>query len=313
MPAMATLVPELAADNRQLAAVAQSKVPVLLRGESGTGKELLARAVHELSERRGAFIAVNCGGLPDSLLESELFGHRKGAFSGATEDRPGLVRAADRGTLFLDEIGDLPQGSQATLLRMLQEGEVRSVGAIQPVRVDVRVVSATHRDLDMLVEKGLFRADLLARLDGFRVELPPLRERRADLGHLISRLLARLAPERAGAVTLEPDVARALIAHPFPLNVRELEQALGAALALARNGRIELSFLPERVRRSELTSDPSERVTDAADPSLRAELVRLLELHDGNISAVARAMGKDRTQIRRWIRRFGLARERSAP
>src|SRR5262249_4664491 len=181
---LATLVPSLAADLRQLAAIAPSPIPIVLQGESGTGKEVAAAAAHRLSGRAGPFLPVNCGGLPQSLVESELFGSRKGSFSGADKDRPGLVRSADRGTLFLDEIGELPSSAQAALLRVLQDGEVLQIGATHPIRVDVRVLAATNRDLEMLVRREQFRADLLARISGFTAWLPPWRDPRAGLGLL---------------------------------------------------------------------------------------------------------------------------------
>jgi len=205
--ALLTALPTLEEQSRNLEEIARSMVSVVLRGETGTGKEVVARAVHQLSGRPGELIAVNCGALPATLLESELFGYRKGAFSNAVEDRPGLVRAADRGTLFLDEIGDLPQSSQAALLRVLQECEVTPLGGTRPVKVDLRVICATHRDLEARVALGQFRADLYARLSGHTFSIPPLRERREDLGLLTAALLRRIAPDHD--VRFEPDAVRA--------------------------------------------------------------------------------------------------------
>ncbi|MGZ3429051.1 MAG: sigma 54-interacting transcriptional regulator, partial [Polyangia bacterium] len=199
LPGLCTHAPTLAARFAELERIAPSAVPVVILGESGTGKELMARAAHRLSGRKGPFVPVNCGALPTTLVQSELFGYKRGAFSGADEDRPGLVRSADRGTLFLDEIGDLPLASQAALLRVLQEGEVTPLGATRPIAIDVRVVAATHRDLDALVAAGQFRADLLARLGGWTLTLPPLRERLEDLG----LLLAGLAPQPSVTLTWE--------------------------------------------------------------------------------------------------------------
>jgi hypothetical protein len=296
-PGLLTLLPELERDFARLAQLAASPVAVMLGGETGTGKEVMARAVHQLSGRGGDFVAVNCGALPADLIESQLFGHKKGAFSGAVDDQLGLVRAASGGTLLLDEIGDLPLASQAAFLRVLQEREVVPVGSARPVKVDVRLVSATHRDLDALVADGRFRADLLARITGYRLELPPLRERREDLGLLIGALLPRLAGPRAAGVTLAEETARALFRHDWPHNIRELEKVLGAALVLAGDGAIELEHLDEALRNPP-DDDPAE---------LRARLVQLLAQHDGNVSAVARAMGKARMQIHRWIKRFELS------
>src|SRR5439155_8887584 len=181
---LATVLPWLAREFERLQLVADSSVPVLLRGESGTGKEVLAAAIHKLSGRPGAFQAVNCGAIPPNLVESELFGHRRGAFSGAVTDHPGMVRGADRGTLLLDEVGDLTLAAQAALLRVLERHEVLPVGGNKAVRVDLRVVAATNRNLDELVAEGRFRADLLARLSGYVCVLPELRDRQEDFSLL---------------------------------------------------------------------------------------------------------------------------------
>jgi pSer/pThr/pTyr-binding forkhead associated (FHA) protein len=295
-----TLLPPLGRSFARLARIAPSSVPVILLGETGVGKELLAAAVHRLSGRRGAFVPVNCGALPPALIESELFGHRKGAFTGAVEDRIGLVQAADGGTLFLDEIGDLKFPSQAALLRVLQEREVRAVGATRSVPVDLRVVAATHRNLAEQVELGSFRADLYARLMGFEMRLPPLRERREDLGLLIARLLERLAPAPSSpSFTLA--AARALVAHDWPHNVRGVERCLEAAVVLAGAGPIEFEHLP-----SELRNQRAARSGADPDVSLRISLEAALREHAGNISAVARSLGKARPQIQRWLKRFGI-------
>ena len=313
---LATLMPSLAEEFEKLEAIAPSSVSVVLRGESGTGKEVVAAAVHHLSRRSGPFVAVNCGGLSRALVESELFGYRKGAFSGAEEDRMGLVRTADRGTLFLDEIGDLPLSAQAVLLRVLQQGEVLPVGANRPVKVDIRLLAATHRDLDALVQKNEFRADLLARISGFTVFLPPLRQRREDVGLLISRLLKREIPGRASQVEFTTDAARALLAYPWPLNIRELEKYLLPAVLLARTGPVELAHFPESVRGSgakkawqrlgDAREDRLEKRLSEADRQRREEIRALLQQHGGNVTAVAQALGKARTQVQRWIKRYHL-------
>jgi DNA-binding NtrC family response regulator len=301
-PGIATIAPAMSSALASLPAIARTALPAIVVGESGTGKELVARALHALSGRHGPFQAVNCAAIAQTLLESELFGSRRGAFSGATEDRPGLVRAADGGTLFLDEIADLPLPAQAALLRVLQESEVLPVGATRPVRVDVRVVAAAQRDLRSLVATGRFRADLLARLDAFTVELPPLRERLPDLGLLVGALLRRLAPDRCERLRLEPDAARALLRYAWPLNVRELELSLATALALCGDGPIEAANLPEPVRRGQaLPAAPG-----AAAGGQREELVALLHHHGGNVAEVARVLGKGRMQIHRWARRYDI-------
>ena len=297
--------PGLLAAWSALARVAPTRVPVVLQGETGTGKELAARALHVWSGRAGPFVAVNCGALPEPLAESELFGVRPGAYTGASEDRPGLVRASSGGTLLLDEVGELPPGVQVKLLRVLQENEVAPVGSPQPVRVDLRVVAATHRDLEGLVEAGTFRRDLFARLTGLEVELPPLRERRGDLGLLVPALLRR-AGAPAG-LQFSREAMRALFRWEWPHNVRELEKALALSVALAGGGRVELDHLPEPVRSApeptpEAPADPS--TLSAADLERRTRLIALLREHGGNISAVARQMGVARMQIQRWCRRF---------
>ncbi len=272
----------------RLATIARGATTVMLTGPTGAGKELVARAIHARSERAGAFVAVNCGAIPKDLVEATLFGHRRGAFSGAVDDQAGVVRAADGGTLLLDEIADLPLPAQAALLRVLQEREVTAVGATRPVAVDVRIVAATHRDLAQAVRDGAFRADLFHRLHGFAFALPALADRIDDLGLLVARFLP------AGA-TLYPRAARALLGHAWPGNVRELAQLIGAAAALAGDGPIELEHLPDTVTTAAPVADDQ-----------RDALVRLLEEHRGNVRAIARALEKDPVQVRRWLRRYGL-------
>jgi transcriptional regulator with GAF, ATPase, and Fis domain len=281
----------------------------MLQGETGTGKELAARALHVWSGRAGPFVAVNCGALPEQLAESELFGVRRGAYTGAVEDRPGLIRASSGGTLLLDEVGELPAALQVKLLRVLQEHEVQPVGAAQPVRVDLRVVTATHRDLAALVEEETFRGDLFGRLTGLEVELPPLRDRRVDLGLLIPKLLRRAGADPG--VRFSREAGRALFRWSWPHNVRELEKALALAVALAGHGRLELAHLPEPVRTApEPRLDPmagrTTRPLSEADVTRRTELIELLRAHHGNVSAVARQLGVARMQIQRWCRRFHL-------
>jgi DNA-binding NtrC family response regulator len=284
--------------------VAGSPLPVVLLGATGTGKEVAARAVHAASGRKGPFVAVNCGAIPPHLVESELFGHRKGAFSGALADRAGHVRSASGGTLFLDEIGDLPVPAQAALLRILQEREVVPVGDSLPIAVDLRVVSATHADLRARCRDGRFRDDLLARLDGLTVTLPPLAERREDLGTLIAAML-----ERAGAPgkTLTLAAARALFAHEWPGNVRELEMTIARAVALAGAKAIDVGHLPEALQDAARARVPvAEGALSDEDRTLRSRLEASLTSHGGNVTAVARELGKARWQIHRWLRRFAL-------
>jgi len=301
--ALATFSHQFAEVLERSRAAAQGRVPILLQGESGTGKEVLARAIHTWSGRGGAFVAVNCGAIPENLVESELFGHRKGAFSGAQRDRPGLIRSSDAGTLFLDEIGDLPLAAQAALLRALQEREVLPVGATRPERLDLRVVAATHRDLDRMVGERTFRHDLLARLRGVVLELTPLRERLEDIPLLLATLLRKLSPQRTD-VTLSPEAARSLLEYEWPLNIRELEQAMAGALVLSGEGTIAREHLPAALREAPREAPQRELTVD--EMRHRNELIALLRQHRGNLSSVARAVGKGRTQVVRWVGRYGL-------
>jgi DNA-binding NtrC family response regulator len=307
-PTLATLSPELSAELENLPAMARSLLPVVIGGETGTGKEVVARALHELSGRRGAFVAVNCAAIAPTLMESELFGHRRGAFTGAVESRLGLVRAADGGTLFLDEIGDLPLPAQAALLRAVQEGEVLAVGSSEPARVDLRVIAATHQDLEDAVATQRFRADLYARIACFILRLPPLRKRREDLGLLIAALLRKHGGERA---TFTAEAGRALLRHRWPLNVRELEQCIASALVLAGQGPIGLAHLPENLRRpaarAPAVAGLGPRRLAPEDLRQRDQLSALLREHEGNVAAVARVLGKARMQVHRWVKRFDLS------
>lgn len=303
-PELATFVPELARDLTALGRVAVAQVSLLVYGETGTGKEVVARGLHALSGRE-PFVPVNCGALPDSLLESQLFGHVKGSFSGAVGDQPGLIRSADRGTLFLDEIAELPLASQAAFLRALQEREVVPVGGTRPIPVDVRLIAATNRDLDSRVAAGEFRADLLARLRGVTLRLWPLRERREDLGLLIAALLPRVTRD-ASTVSFSVDVVRQLIAYEWPENIRELEKCLEAAVVLAGDAPIGMEHLPEHVRLTTNTPAAAAPSLGSADLERRRQIIALLEEHRGSVSAVARAMGKGRTQIQRWMKRLDI-------
>jgi DNA-binding NtrC family response regulator len=299
-----TLVPALTVNFRSLAKVAASRVSVLLLGETGTGKELLARAIHERSRPSKPFVAVNCGAIPATLVESQLFGHVKGAFSGAVRDEAGFVRASDGGTLFLDEVGELPRHAQAVLLRVLQEGEVVPVGSTRPVAVDLRVVAATHRPLDALAASGEFRGDLLARLGGLTFRLPGLRDRREDIGLLMAELLPRCAP----IVALDPAAAHAFLAYDWPHNVRELEKVLALVTVLAGGASIRAADLPpalQEASRKLVSNGAAARAAETEAP-LRASLIAELEKHRGNVTEVARTMGKARQQVHRWLRRLRI-------
>lgn len=301
---LATLLPGLARELDTVARIAKSNVPVILFGETGTGKERLARAIHRLSGRSGDFVPVNCAALSPNLTESQLFGHVKGAFSGAVRDAIGFVRSAHRGTLLLDEVGELSPAAQAALLRVLQEHEVVPVGAARAVPVDLRVIAATHRPLEDLVAQQRFRADLFARLDGSRHALPPLRSRREDLGLMLAEALRA----RSSAPAITPAAGVRLVAHAWPHNVRELVQRLGRALALADSAPLTESHFGLACPTERTSTLPVEttRELSPAEARLKQELLRALERCDGNVSEVARVMGKARMQIQRWMKRFAI-------
>ncbi|MEM9555775.1 MAG: sigma-54 dependent transcriptional regulator [Acidobacteriota bacterium] len=309
----------------EIAQVAPTPASVLVRGETGTGKELVARRLHELSGAVGPFVALNCAAVPEGLLESELFGHRKGAFTGADRDRAGRFREAHGGTLFLDEIGDMPPAAQAKLLRVLQERVVEPLGGGTPMEVDVRVVAATHRDLRRAVADGAFREDLYYRLRVVELELPPLRARGDDVLELAR---AFLAVAGAAAPTLTPAGEDALRRHPWPGNVRELKNAMERAAIFAR-GPVTIDDLPVELRKtpaaqpgvtdtaddraspdSEPTWPPGTSFRDAKDDAVRtferAFVQDLLRRHDGNISRAARDADMHRQNLQRTLRRLDL-------
>jgi two-component system response regulator AtoC len=282
---------------RTIRKIAEFKTTVLVGGESGTGKELVARAIHRLSPRsEGQFIAVNCGAIPATLLESELFGHRKGAFTDATRDRKGLFEEADGGTLFLDEIGELPLGLQVKLLRVLQEEEIRRLGDTQDLKVDVRVVAATARDLASEVKRGAFREDLYYRLNVLSIQLPPLRERREDIPllveHFIQRMNARMALNVTGTTS---EAMRILIEAEWPGNVRELENTVERAMVLTEGDQIDLDSLPERLR------EPAGRAVPTPVP-----------VSDDDLSIKRASRRAEEDLIRRALIRTGGNRTRAA-
>ena len=316
------LVGESAAMRRLQAAVdrlASHDVAVLIQGESGTGKELVARALHAGSARTRAFLAINCSAIPETLIDSELFGHARGAFTGATTDRDGVFVEADGGSLFLDEIGDMPLHVQARLLRVLQEGEVRPVGSAEVRRVDVRVIAATHVDLRAAVDAGRFREDLFYRLNVVALRVPPLRERRDDIPLLAAHFLRKHCG--AAAPTLSPDALDVLVADPWPGNVRELENALLHAIAFHHGDVIGRASLPAQIgARSSTGGAPA----DAAPPDPahllplseakrqvnatfeRSYLMKVLERARGSVSEAARLAGIDRTNLRRLLKRYEI-------
>ncbi len=296
---------------KTLARVAPSQATVLVLGETGTGKELVARTIHRYSERATRrFVAVNCSALAEGLLESELFGHVKGAFTGAAGSRPGLFREADKGTLFLDEIGDISPGLQAKLLRALQEHEIVPVGSEAPIKVDVRVIAATHHDLPDLVRQGRFREDLYYRLDVVTLSLPPLRERRQDIPLLVDHFLRTLSSRHGrGPVAVDPEALRRLLGYDWPGNIRELQNVLERAVLLAEQGVIGPEHLATTVRPSAAALPD----TPAAAPALRGleevereHVIRVLAATGGNREESSRILGISRRTLTRMIQRWGL-------
>jgi DNA-binding NtrC family response regulator len=297
---------------------ARSDANILVLGESGTGKELVARAIHANSPRASqAFVAVDCAALPENLLESELFGHEKGAFTGANRTKPGLLEVASGGTVFLDEIGELPVGLQVKFLRALQEREIRRVGGTRPIRVDVRIVSATNRDLRDGVAKGQFREELYYRINVIAIQLPPLRARHGDVALLVQHFVQRYGRSREPAITnIDPDAMRVLESYAWPGNIRELQNVIERACALADGEHITARDLPEhlaapaRAPAVAATAGVHLPLPEAKALWMRelevAYLVEQLNRHGGNISQAARAAGIDRKTFHRLINKYGI-------
>ncbi len=304
--------PAMRAVLSRLDRVIESEVNVLVLGESGTGKELVARALHESGPRqRGPFVGINCAALPENLLESELFGHVRGAFTGADRDKPGLMQAASGGTLFLDEVGELPLATQAKLLRVLQEREVRPLGATRSQPLDIRLVAATHRDLPASISLGKFREDLYYRIAVVSVELPPLRDRLEDLPALSSKILERLARDAGKqAPELSQEALRKLSAHRFPGNVRELQNILTRAFVLASSTRLRADDIELAVSaRKRAGSALSRKDFEAQE---RQRILEALRQARWNVSVVARSLGIPRNTLYRKLTRYGLNRAGSS-
>jgi DNA-binding NtrC family response regulator len=315
-PALVGHSPGIIQVMKTLARVAPSQATVLVVGETGTGKELVARTIHHFSERADRrFVAVNCSALAEGLLESELFGHVRGAFTGATTSRPGLFREADHGTLFLDEIGDISPTLQSRLLRALQEHEIVPVGSEAPVNIDVRVLAATHRDLPELVRQGRFREDLYYRLNVVTLMLPPLRERRQDIPLLMDHFLRELAARHGrGPVAVDPEAQRRLLGYEWPGNIRELQNVLERAMLLAEQDVIGHEHLPSEVHQHAASPVAEAPPLPTPDPlrSLeeveREHVMRVLAACGGNREETSRVLGISRRTLSRMIQRWNLPR-----
>jgi len=298
--------PKMRALVRTIHSLQRNESHVLLHGESGTGKELVARAIHASSPRAAeVFAPVDCGALPESIIESELFGHERGAFTGAT-GAAGLFRMADRGTLFLDEIGEISPTVQAKLLRTLQEKEVRPVGSSATVPVDIRVITATHRDLEEMVREGRFRTDLFYRLNVVRIGIPPLRERREDIPLLVHHFIAKYRGSAPHVEGIEDGALASLVEADWPGNVRELENVIESAMALAPGPRLRSADLPQRGLPSARHALALPELPLSLDAYERCALERALEESAGDASAAARRLGIGRSTLYRKIARHGL-------
>jgi DNA-binding NtrC family response regulator len=291
---------------KAIARVSPLKTSVLLQGDTGTGKELIARAIHEASRRAaGPYVTVNCASLPEGLLESELFGHTRGAFTGAATDRKGLFAAADGGTILLDEIGDMPLAVQAKLLRVLESGEVRPVGSTSLRTVDVRVVAATHRDLEGAVDEGAFRRDLYYRLNAVTIRVPPLREREGDLPLLAAHFLRRHVLGTGRSVRGLTEAARRVLeSYSWPGNVRELSHVLERAVALSRGPTIDAEDLPDHLREaSARTAPPGQQTLDEVE---KAHILAVVQSVEGNRGRASEILGIDRKTLYRKLLRYGI-------
>lgn len=277
-------------------------IPVLITGESGTGKELLARFIHQASGRSGEFIPVNCSAIPDTLLESELFGHRKGAFTGAEQSREGLIRAANEGTLFLDEIGDMPVAVQGKLLRALQEKKIRPLGAQEEEDIDLMIVSATHRDLQSMVADGEFREDLYYRLNVVQLNLLPLRDRPEDIPLLVQHFLSSTSPSGARKV-FSPEALEILVSQPWQGNIRQLYNVVQQCVAMATSEVLTAALVQDALGGSQRDL-PS--FNEARDEFTRQYLVQLLKLTEGNVSKAARLADRNRTDFHKLLRKHNV-------
>ncbi|MDA8433820.1 MAG: sigma-54 dependent transcriptional regulator [Nitrospiraceae bacterium] len=290
-----------------LSKVIPTRSNILLLGESGTGKGLVAEIVHGNSQRKDKpFIAINCSAIPENLLESELFGYRKGAFTGAASDKKGLITMADQGTLFLDEIGDMPMGLQAKVLKVLETGEVLPLGETKPRFVDIRLVAATNKDLEDQIKRGLFREDLYYRLNVIEVKIPPLRERREDIEVLARHFIEKCCRENnKKAAGISDDAMAALVSYPWPGNIRELRNVIERAVVLSGSGPIGISELPEKIRSHDGTRT-LRTLKDRLDACEENVIRETLQANDGNKEETARQLGVDLATLYRKIKKLGI-------
>lgn len=289
--------------------IADSESVVMIRGESGTGKELIAKALHAHSKRKyGPFIALNCGSLPDTLLESELFGYEKGAFTGAQFKRKGRIEMAQNGTLFLDEIGDISQKTQIDLLRVLQERTIYRLGGTDPINIDVRIISATHCDLESAIKEGVFREDLYYRLNVITIEVPPLRERRDDIPLLVNFFLNKNVMENKKEISsVSADAMEKLVSYSWPGNVRELENVIERAVVISKNSELTLNDLPVSIKN---TISPNNSREDLQSNSLsekeKSHIVSILKRNEWNISKTAKELKIDRTTLYNKMKKYKI-------
>jgi len=298
--------PEMEKLYRIISKTAQSTHPVLILGESGTGKEMVAKAIHSAGPLRGQpFIAVDCGALVPTLIESELFGHVRGAFTGATAPKDGLLAIANGGTVFLDEIGELPIDLQAKLLRAIQEKEIRPVGGTKQVPINVRILGATNRDLEQAVTQGTFRRDLFFRLNVLTLRVPPLRDRRQDIPLLVSHFLERMGHDAGMEKTISDDALKTLISYDWPGNVRELENALGRACVVTSNGELQLRDLPTHLTGAprSLTSSPTDHIVPLAELE-KQTIFNAIAQTNGDKMRAARLLGIGKTTLYRKLKEY---------
>lgn len=286
--------------------VAVSDATIMIQGDSGTGKELVAKAIHDLSGRRdGPLVIVNCGALPEPLLEAEIFGAKRGAYTGAVENRPGRLEMAEGGTLFLDEIGDLPLPLQVKLLRVLENHEFQPLGAKHPQTANVRFITATHRNISAMVEEGSFRRDLFFRINVVNLEIPPLRKRKEDIPLLLDFALDKFNLKYGKRVRgFSPEAMQIMLAHDYPGNIRELLNLVEQVVILCHSGEIEPEHLPASFTHSDQARDTSSRSRHRPN---KETLLRVLDKHDGNRALVAEEFDVDRTTLWRWMKRFSIS------